>query len=246
MRLDRVRFAKHRPRPLNKSRTTLCALRSSSVRLGLPDAGSEIIIVTVYAGSKPRSRMESDGTSFRRCSAGWRSTGLYDWPTSGDSPPRKNSGSVSEMPSTGRSWRRAGTRRRRASLSTTAPTPLTPRCCSCPWWSSSGQEGSFQLRGEEIGRLTKLFGVDISRLSKLLGEHIKTNAATGLGNAESGEASAMGDATSRGNQPGAANKPRQKRVKMRSWPRRAVLVRVSFLPTRVLDACARSGAGVGR
>src|SRR5215217_7766341 len=33
-------------------------------------------------------------------------------------------------------------------------------------------EGSFQLRGEEIARLTKLFGMDISGLSKLLGEHI--------------------------------------------------------------------------
>jgi curved DNA-binding protein CbpA len=86
--------------------------------------------------------------------------------------------------------------------------------------SGGHKEGSFQLRGEEIARLTKLFGVDISRLSKLLGEHIKTNAATGLGNADSGEASAMGDATSRGNQPGATNKPRQKRVKIKRAQRR--------------------------
>jgi len=81
--------------------------------------------------------------------------------------------------------------------------------------SGGSREGSFQLRGEEIARLTKLFGVDISRFSKLLGEHIKTNSATGVGNAGTGEASATGEATSSGNQPGAANKPRQKRVKVK-------------------------------
>ena len=81
--------------------------------------------------------------------------------------------------------------------------------------SGGSREGSFQLRGEEIARLTKLFGMDISRFSKVLGEHIKTNAATGLGNAGTGEASATGEATSSGNQPGASNKPRQKSVKVK-------------------------------
>jgi curved DNA-binding protein CbpA len=76
--------------------------------------------------------------------------------------------------------------------------------------SGGSREGSFQLGGEEIARLTRLFGMDISRFSKLLGEQIKTNTATGPGNAGTGEASATGEATSSGNQPGAANKPRQK------------------------------------
>jgi curved DNA-binding protein CbpA len=76
--------------------------------------------------------------------------------------------------------------------------------------SGGSREGSFQLGGEEIARLTRLFGMDISRFSKLLGEQIKTNTATGPRNAGTGEASATGEATSSGNQPGAANKPRQK------------------------------------
>jgi DnaJ-class molecular chaperone len=76
--------------------------------------------------------------------------------------------------------------------------------------SGGSREGSFQLGGEEIARLTRLFGMDISRFSKLLGEQIKTNTATGPGNAGTGEASATGEATSSGHQPGAANKPRQK------------------------------------
>jgi hypothetical protein len=57
--------------------------------------------------------------------------------------------------------------------------------------------------------------MDISRFSKLLGERIKTNAATGLGNVGTGEASATGEATSSGDQPGVANKPRQKSVKVK-------------------------------
>ena len=81
--------------------------------------------------------------------------------------------------------------------------------------SGGHKEGSFRLRGEEIARLTRLFGMDISGLSRLLGEHIETNAATGLGNAGSGEAPAAGEATSGRNQPGAANKPRKKRVKVK-------------------------------
>ena len=76
--------------------------------------------------------------------------------------------------------------------------------------SGGSREGSFQLGGEEIARLTRLFGMDISRFSKLLGEQIKTNTATDPGNAGTGEASATGEATSSGHQPGAANKPRQK------------------------------------
>ncbi len=76
--------------------------------------------------------------------------------------------------------------------------------------SGGSREGGFQLGGEEIARLTRLFGVDISRFSKLLGERIKTNTATGPGNAGTGEASATGEAASSGNQPGAANKPRPK------------------------------------
>ena len=81
--------------------------------------------------------------------------------------------------------------------------------------SGGHKEGSFRLRGEEIARLTRLFGMDISGLSRLLGEHTKTKAATGLGNAGSGEAPAAGEATSGRNQPGAANKPRQKSGKVK-------------------------------
>jgi DnaJ-class molecular chaperone len=49
--------------------------------------------------------------------------------------------------------------------------------------SGGSREGGFQLGGEEIARLTRLSGMDISRFSKLLGEQIKTNTATGPGNA---------------------------------------------------------------
>ena len=81
--------------------------------------------------------------------------------------------------------------------------------------SDGSREGSFQLGGEEIARLTRLFGMDISRFSRLLGEQIKTNTATDFGNAGTGEASATGEATSSGHQPGPANKPRQKSVKVK-------------------------------
>src|SRR5215207_7175438 len=87
--------------------------------------------------------------------------------------------------------------------------------------SGESREGSLQLGGEEIARLTRLFGIDISRFSKLLGEQIKTNTATGPGNAGTGEASATGEATSSGNQPGAANKPRPKQRKKRVKVKRA-------------------------
>lgn len=85
--------------------------------------------------------------------------------------------------------------------------------------SGGSKKGSFQLGGEEIARLTRLFGMDISRFSKLLGEQIKTNTATDPGKAGTGEASATGEAPSSGNHPGAAHKPRpkqrQKKVKVK-------------------------------
>lgn len=68
--------------------------------------------------------------------------------------------------------------------------------------------------------------MDISRFSKLLGEHIKTNTATGLGNVGTGEASSTGEATSSGDQPGVANKPRQKSVKVKRAQMREKKVKV--------------------
>jgi curved DNA-binding protein CbpA len=87
--------------------------------------------------------------------------------------------------------------------------------------SGGSREGSFQLGGEEIARLTRLFGMDISRFSKLLGEQIKTNTATDPGKAGTGEASATDEAPSSGNHPGAAHKLRPKQRKKKVKVKRA-------------------------
>ena len=122
-----------------------------------------------------------------------------------DNKPRASSGR-----SSGRQRARGTRGGRRTGGETATTVDLSDLLSKLSDHSGGSREGSFQLGGEEIARLTRLFGMDISRFSKLLGEQIKTNTATGPGNAGTGEASATGEATSSGNQPGAANKPRQK------------------------------------
>jgi len=103
--------------------------------------------------------------------------------------------------------------------------------------SGGFEEGSFQLRGEDVSRLAKLLGVDISRisellgkdisrLSRLLGENIKTNARVDLGCARSGGFAATDDETaSGGKQPRGNNSPREKRMKGPKAQRTAKRVR---------------------
>ena len=90
--------------------------------------------------------------------------------------------------------------------------------------SGGSNEGSFQLRGEEIARLAKFLGVDmsrisellgkdISRLSKLVGENIKMNARVNVGDARSGGFSATDETVSGGTRPVWNNDLRAKRVK---------------------------------
>jgi curved DNA-binding protein CbpA len=85
-------------------------------------------------------------------------------------------------------------------------------------------EGSFQLRGEEVARLAKVLGVDMSRisellgkditrLSKLVGENIKMNAKVNLGAARSGGYRPTGERVSGGKRSGGSNEPREKKVK---------------------------------
>jgi curved DNA-binding protein CbpA len=90
--------------------------------------------------------------------------------------------------------------------------------------SGGREEGSFQLRGEEIARLAKLLGVDttrisellgkdITRLSRLVGENIKMTARVNVGDARSGGHPSTGERVSGGKRPGASNEPREKKLK---------------------------------
>jgi curved DNA-binding protein CbpA len=86
------------------------------------------------------------------------------------------------------------------------------------------KEGSFQLQGEEVARLAKRLSVDITRISdlvgkdithvsKFLGENIKLDTTVSFGDAQSGEFSTTDENMSGREPSGAANKPREKRVK---------------------------------
>jgi DnaJ-class molecular chaperone len=86
------------------------------------------------------------------------------------------------------------------------------------------EEGSFQLRGEDIARVTRLLGVDISRISgllggditrfsKYLGENIKMNAKVSFGDARSGKFSAADEKAQDSKPSGTSNKTREKKVK---------------------------------
>jgi len=90
--------------------------------------------------------------------------------------------------------------------------------------SGGHNEGTFQLRGEEVARLAKLLGVDMSRisellgkditrLSKLVGENIKMNAKVNPGNARSGGYRPPGERASGGKRTGGSNESREKKVK---------------------------------
>ena len=102
--------------------------------------------------------------------------------------------------------------------------------------SGGREEGPFQLRGEEIGRLARLLGVDTSRisellgkdmarLSKLVGENIKMNARVNLGDARSDGHPSTGARVSGGKRPGASNEPREKKVKGPKAQKKAKRVR---------------------
>lgn len=49
------------------------------------------------------------------------------------------------------------------------------------------KEVSWQLRGADIARVTKILGVDLTRISKLLGENIKTSTNVSFGSRTTGE-----------------------------------------------------------
>ena len=83
--------------------------------------------------------------------------------------------------------------------------------------SAGREEGSFQLRGEEVARLARVLGLDISRiselvgkditrLSNLLGENIKLKAEARIGRARSGGFSGTDEGVSSAQRAGAGNK----------------------------------------
>ena len=134
--------------------------------------------------------------------------------------------STSSRESSGRPRARAGRRTERGSAA--PPVDLSDLLSKLTDLSSNrsggSNEGSFQLRGEEIARLAKLLGVDmsrisellgkdISRLSKLVGENIKMNARVNVGDARSGGFSATDETVSGGTRPVWNNDLRAKRVK---------------------------------
>jgi curved DNA-binding protein CbpA len=112
--------------------------------------------------------------------------------------------------------------------------------------SGGHNEGSFQLRGEEVARLAKLLGVDMSRisellgkdinrLSKLVGESIKMNARVNLGDARSGGFSATNERVSGAKRSGGSNEPREKKVKGPKAQRKERRVRGSKAQRRRKD-----------
>jgi curved DNA-binding protein CbpA len=112
--------------------------------------------------------------------------------------------------------------------------------------SGAHNEGSFQLRGEEVARLAKVLGVDMSRisellgkditrLSKLVGENIKMNAKVNLGDARSGVYGPTGERESVRKQSGASNEPREKKVKGPKAQRKEKRVRGPKAQRRMKD-----------
>ena len=106
--------------------------------------------------------------------------------------------------------------------------------------SGAHNEGSFQLRGEEVARLAKVLGVDMSRisellgkditrLSKLVGENIKMNAKVNLDDARSGERE------SGRKRSGASNERREKKVKGPKAQRKEKRVRGPKAQRRMKD-----------